>query len=71
MKRKQSNRKPAQHQLDPQRIDTQNVQFWRNGIMITAQLSNQEARNLVANGSAFVITGQAIGALDDNGCFNS
>lgn len=54
---------PQEWQKDPSNVKTSKVQFWTNGIMLTAQMTNAEARTLVANGTAFVISDQAIGAL--------
>ena len=62
---------PRQNQLDPNRVASRNVQFWSNGVMRTAQLSNDDARQMVANGSAFVISSQAVGALSQDGRCNS
>ena len=64
------NNTPAKWQKNPEEIKTSTVQFWTNGTMVTAQMSNKEAREMVANGSAFVITSQAIGHLL-NGKYNS
>ena len=47
------------------KIETAKVQYWRNGIMLTAQMTREQARKLVEAGEAFVITGQAIGAIVD------
>lgn len=57
--------KPFNWQTEPHRVLTERVQYWKNGIMITAQCSNEKARELVAAGQAFVICDQAIGALVD------
>jgi len=57
--------KPELSQLNPNDIKTKKVQLWQNGIMITAQIDNRDARNMVSNGFAFVITSQAIGAIRD------
>ena len=54
---------PADWQRNPDSIDTDKVQFWREGIMITAMMSKTTAQELVKDGKAFVMTGQAIGAL--------
>ena len=50
-------------QHDPEQINTNNVQFWHNGIMVTAQMTKATAQEKVRNGTAFVISGQAIGAM--------
>ena len=47
------------------RIKTETVQYWRNGIMVTAQMTKATAKELVKNGEAFVISSQAIGAIID------
>lgn len=53
-------------QVHPEiRIKTKTVQYWRNGIMMTAQMSQSAARELVRKGGAFVISSQAIGAIVD------
>lgn len=46
-------------------LDTNKVQFWKNGVMMTAQLPLEEAKKMVREGKAFVITAQAIGAMVD------
>ena len=61
MKRKEY--RPTGHQLDPKRIETDTVQYWRNGVMMTAQMSNATAQEMVRDGRAFVISSQAIGAI--------
>lgn len=65
MKRKITQRKPAEWQTDWRNIATADVQFWRNGVMITARMSLMQAQHLVEDGVAFVMTEQAIGALFD------
>jgi uncharacterized metal-binding protein len=60
-----SSRTPKEWQKNPEAIKTDKVQYWRNGIMLTAQMTKQTAQELVKNGSAFVICEQAIGALDN------
>jgi hypothetical protein len=50
-------------QTNPDMIDTEKVQYWRNEVMITAQMPKAKARELVADGKAIVITGQAINAI--------
>lgn len=62
-------RRPAAWQLDPQGITTDTVQYWKGGTMLTAQLTKLRAQELVADGNAFVISSQAIGALDKDGNF--
>ena len=50
-------------QLNPESVKTDTVQFWTaEGTMLTAQMTNQKAKELVKTGGAFVITEQAIGA---------
>lgn len=55
--------RPSGRQLDPERIKTETVQYWANGIMMSAQMTNAQARELVSTGWAFVITDQAIGRM--------
>ena len=50
-------------QKDSSHIDTNKVQYWRNDIMITAQMTKEHAKELVDSGRAIVITGQAIQSL--------
>ncbi len=57
--------RPTGWQLDPSRLTTSTVQYWSNGVMLTAQLSLEDARRLVRGGMAFVICNQAVGALID------
>lgn len=64
-KRKQIIRTPKDWQKDPKQVTTPFVQYWRNGVMITAQVTNEKAREMVKNGVAFVMTDQAIGAMID------
>ena len=56
---------PRPDQQDPNRVTSRNVQYWRNGVMMTAQMTQDQARQQVSNGSAFVISSQAVGALVD------
>ena len=44
-------------------IDTNKVQYWNNGVMLTAMMTKETAIEKVTNGEAFVITGQAIGTM--------
>ena len=48
------------------KIETARVQYWRNGVMLTAQMTREQAQELVTAGEAFVITGQAVGAIVDS-----
>ncbi len=52
---------------DPMRLKAERIQFWRNGIMVTAQMPLETARRLVAEGEAYVITDQAIGDIRELG----
>jgi len=61
---------PSSEQRDPSRLTTEEVQFWYNGVMM-GLLSLEEAREKVQRGEAFVITSQAIGALNEDGSANS
>ena len=54
--------RPAGRQLDPAFVVTDRVQLWRNGVLLSV-LSYEEAEEMVRDGRAFVICGQAIGAL--------
>ena len=46
-------------------LDTETVQYWVNGSMLTAQMLLATARQMVDDGRAFIITSQAIGAITD------
>jgi len=61
---------PPPEQRDPSRLTTEEVQFWYNGVLLSL-LSLEEAREKVRRGEAFVITSQAIGALNADGSSNS
>jgi len=57
--------KPQEWQVNPENIDTAKVQYWSyGGIMITAQMTQADARQLVREGKAYIITGQAIGQME-------
>lgn len=62
---------PQDWQMDVRNILTERVQFWRNGVMMTGEMSKGEAQRLVASRAAFIISEQAVGALDANGRYNS
>ena len=62
--------RPTGEQLNPNRVETERVQFWRNGVMATAMMSNEAAREMVREGNAFVISAQAVGEMV-NGVSNS
>lgn len=47
------------------KIAAKKVQYWKNGIMITAQMSQKMAQALVAQGKAYIINNQSIGAIID------
>ena len=55
---------PTGWQLDPHQIETDKVQFWSNGIMLTL-ITNADAKERVKNKEAFVISGTAIGLMKD------
>jgi len=57
--------RPTGWQLDPQIVKTKTVQYWRNGVMITAQMTQKTARRLIAEGKAFAISNQAVGQMVD------
>lgn len=61
------NRKPQDWQRDPNKVETVRVQYWSNGVMVTANLKLCDAQQWVRIGKAFVINPQAIGRLDENG----
>ena len=61
---------PRPDQTNPENVTSGNVQFWSNGVMRTAQMTRETAREMVASGEAFVISAQAVGALQ-NGQRNS
>ena len=42
------------------KVSTEKVQLWNNGIMLTAQLSNQEANCGLRSGRYLKITDQAV-----------
>ena len=58
--------KPTGSQLNPDSLDSKltEYQLWHNGIMLTL-IPRLEAIGKIRNGSAFVITGQAIGSMKD------
>ena len=64
-------RMPIQSQKDASRLETDRVQYWRGGVMVSGQVKLAEARGLVQTGHAFVINGQAIGAVDEDGFLDS
>ena len=59
--------KSTEWQRDGENIKTAEVQYWRNGIMITAQMPRENAQTAVKTGVAYVISAQAIGYLDARG----
>ena len=59
--------KPTEWQRDAQNIKTEKVQFWRKGVMITAQMTRGRAQKMVEVGLAYVISAQAVGDLDEKG----
>lgn len=63
-------RKPAEWQLDPKNVVAprgSTVAFWRHGSMLTAMMPVEDARRLVREGRAFVISEGHVGALDEDG----
>ena len=64
-------RKPAEWQINPDNIQTKTVQYWRHGVMVTAMTTNEQAKQMVSEGRAFVISSQAIGALTEDGQYDS
>lgn len=69
MKRNNKKRefRPYGWQLDPTSLCTKSneVQYWRNGCMVTGQMPKSKAQELVVSGAAFVISEQAVGAMVD------
>jgi len=59
--------KPTEWQRDAKNVETDKVQFWQNGVMITAQMTRGRAQKMVEVGLAYVISAQAIGDLDEQG----
>ena len=57
---------PNGWQLNWTNLNAPKIQYWMDGVMIT-RFSPEEARNMVIDRKAFVISEQAIGALDNNG----
>ena len=68
-----TNNKPMEWQTNPDSLDDtlSGIQYWKNGCMITAQLKVSGAKELVRKGQGFVMTSQAVGAIDENGNRNS
>ena len=56
--------KPMGWQREARHLITAQVQYWSNGIMMTL-LPLSEAKGLVIEDKAFVITSQAIGRLEN------
>ena len=65
LKKENTMSKASKWQQDPQNIKSKTAQFWRDGIMITAQMTQERARYMVKVGIAYVISTQAIGLLVD------
>lgn len=65
--------RPTGQSLNPDRLQTETgrVSFWRNGLMLTAMITVDEAKQMVRDRLAYVITSGAIGALDEFGYSNS
>lgn len=57
-------------QTNPESITSSSIQLWTNGTMRTAQLENAVAKAMVASGTAFVITSQAIGSIKNGETFS-
>lgn len=53
-------------QLNPNSVNSQNIQLWSPDIMLTAKLRKEEAQQMVRDGRCFVITSQAIGFKEKN-----
>ena len=59
--------KPTEWQQNAENVKSEKVQFWQNGVMITAQMTRGRSRKMVEVGIAYVISEQAIGDLDGHG----
>ena len=59
---KTQNHQVTEKALDPNRLTTAKVQYWRRGIVHI--VTNDEAREAVREGRAFVVCDQAIRSLD-------
>lgn len=55
---------PLTWQLDPNQLETEQVQVW--GETMRGLVPLETAREMVSRGSHFVMTGQAIGAIDSD-----
>ncbi len=56
---------PKDWQMNPDNIDVEQVQYWRNGVMLTGQMTSETAKQLVREKKAFVCTGQAISDINN------
>lgn len=56
---------PADWQLDSRNVKTAEVAFYTGGIMATAQLPLDQARTMVDENQAFVISETSIGLLTE------
>ena len=56
--------KPLGWQLDSSKLDSDKIQLWKNGIMLTL-IDKIDAVKLIDNKDAFVISSQAIGYMRD------
>ena len=56
-------RQPQPWQTNPDNITATRLQYWHSGTMLTTGMSKERARTLVAEGKAFIINDQAIGAM--------
>ncbi len=68
---KAAKRTPQTWQMNPDKLDADEVQFWANGVMVSGMMPKTRAAEMIRAGRAFVMTGQAVGALDSNGYCNS
>lgn len=55
--------RPYGWQLDANSIETNRVQLWSNGMMMTCRLTKKDAQEMVNKRQAFVICDQAIGSM--------
>jgi len=63
-KAEEAKMKPQVDKTDPDRIVTETVQYWKGGVMLTAMMKKEVAKELVRTGEAYIITSQAIQAAE-------
>lgn len=62
--RKRQEYHPKENQKNPDNLTTNNVQVWHHGVM-AGIIKLEDAKEMVKNHNAFVITQQAIGTMKD------